>query len=150
MKARQSRLFRVDYLVVLFAASFLLVNLLFSERRTLVVTTTTTNEEKQEVPPCPTISDLDATSTKETPQRTVISSQYDTEKPLEIAWLMSFPNSGTSYTTRLIRRASLTSSASNYGKENLSGDSVPVFADQPTGPYWVDPLEQLVSKACSV
>lgn len=63
-------------------------------------------------------------------------------KTLQIAWLMSFPNSGTSYTTKLIRHVSQTHTASNYGNENrgATGESVPLFADQPTGPFWCDPL----------
>lgn len=60
---------------------------------------------------------------------------------LQIAWLMSFPNSGTSYTIKTIRHIAMTGTASNYGHENKadSGDSIPVFADQPSGPYWTDP-----------
>jgi len=60
---------------------------------------------------------------------------------LKIAFLMSFPNSGTSYTTRLVRHLTETNTASNYGNENRGpdGESMPVFADQPTGPYWSDP-----------
>lgn len=63
------------------------------------------------------------------------------EDGLKIAWLMSFPNSGTSYTSRLIRHVSLTNTGSNYGVENLGVNhtSVPIFADQPTGPFYVDP-----------
>lgn len=60
---------------------------------------------------------------------------------LQIAWLMSFPNSGTSYTSRLIRHISETRTASNYGNENKKavGPSRPVFLDQPAGPFWLDP-----------
>lgn len=57
---------------------------------------------------------------------------------LQIAWLMSFPNSGTSYTSKLIRHVSLTRTASNYGNEERGavGLSVAVFSDQPTGPFY--------------
>jgi hypothetical protein len=69
------------------------------------------------------------------------SSLY-TGKPqsLQIAWLMSFPNSGTSYTSKLIRHVSLTRTASNYGNEERAaiGLSRAVFDDQPTGPFWQD------------
>jgi hypothetical protein len=60
---------------------------------------------------------------------------------LEIALLMSFPNSGTSYTIKMIRHASLTYTASNYAHENKNktGPSLPVFHDQPNGPFWLDP-----------
>jgi hypothetical protein len=59
---------------------------------------------------------------------------------LQIAWLMSFPNSGTSYTSKLIRHVSLTRTASNYGNEERAavGLSQAVFDDQPTGPFWQD------------
>lgn len=68
----------------------------------------------------------------------VLSNHPDDEQDLEIAFLMSFPNSGTSYTTKLIRHVSLTHTASNYGHENhpTTGESLPVFVDQPTGPFW--------------
>lgn len=60
---------------------------------------------------------------------------------LQIALLMSYPNSGTSYTIKLIRHVSLTYTASNYAHENKdkTGPSLPVFRDQPNGPYWLDP-----------
>jgi hypothetical protein len=70
------------------------------------------------------------------------SSVYTTDKPpsLQIAWLMSFPNSGTSYTSKLIRHASQTRTASNYGNEErvAVGLSRAIFDDQPTGPFWQD------------
>lgn len=61
---------------------------------------------------------------------------------LRIAWLLSFPNSGTSYTSRLVRDTSQTMSASNYADETPTGETgfkEPVFLDQPTGPFWVIP-----------
>jgi hypothetical protein len=60
---------------------------------------------------------------------------------LKIAWLMSFPNSGTSYTGRLVRHVTLTNGGSNYGVENLgvNNTSIPIFADQESGPFYVDP-----------
>jgi hypothetical protein len=50
------------------------------------------------------------------------------------------PNSGTSYTSKLIRHVSLTRTASNYGNEERAavGLSRAVFDDQPTGPFWQD------------
>jgi hypothetical protein len=70
------------------------------------------------------------------------TSSSDTGKPpsLQIAWLMSFPNSGTSYTQKMIRHVTLTRTASNYGNEakGAKGASPTVFADQPTGPFWQD------------
>lgn len=59
---------------------------------------------------------------------------------LRIIWLMSFPNSGTSYTIRLIRGLSMQFSASNYGEEYGANipDSVPVIRNQTSGPFWMD------------
>jgi len=61
---------------------------------------------------------------------------------LKIAWLMSFPNSGTSFTSRLVRDATKTDSASNYADETPSGEAglrLPVYEDQPDGPFWIKP-----------
>ena len=66
---------------------------------------------------------------------------------LQLAWLMSFPNSGTTYTSHFIRKVTGTRTATNYaelrldrrvleGLENV--ESVPVFDSQPTGPFWND------------
>lgn len=54
----------------------------------------------------------------------------------------SFPNSGTSFTSLLIRQASNATTATNYGMEsNLGADgrSVPVYDWSPEGPYWLHP-----------
>lgn len=61
---------------------------------------------------------------------------------LKIVWLMSFPNSGTSFTSRLVRDATMTDSASNYADETPSGENglrMPVYDDQPNGPFWIKP-----------
>ena len=61
---------------------------------------------------------------------------------LGIVWLMSFPNSGTSFTIKHIRHLGMTQSATNYGHENTqlsSGEAIPVYEDQPGGPFWMDP-----------
>lgn len=62
----------------------------------------------------------------------------------KLVWLMSFPNSGTSYTLREMERLSNYSMASNYGKRERSE---PVYADIPHGPRcrgvsdsWTRPL----------
>jgi hypothetical protein len=44
----------------------------------------------------------------------------DNNEDQRIAWLMSFPNSGTSYTSYLIRTVTLTNTASNYGHESVT------------------------------
>ena len=59
-----------------------------------------------------------------------------------IAWLMSFPNSGTSYTGQLVKHLSLARTATNYGEQNADPDtenSVPIHTDRPEGPFYVDP-----------
>jgi len=60
----------------------------------------------------------------------------------KIAWLMSFPNSGTSFTSLLVRHASNATTASNYGMEcnpGADGKSVPVYEWSEEGPYWLHP-----------
>lgn len=63
---------------------------------------------------------------------------------VKVAWLMSFPNSGTSFTSAMIRHRSQMVSASNYGVEVLdaNGNSIPVYASPPgkpqMGPFWTD------------
>jgi len=62
----------------------------------------------------------------------------------QLAWLMTFPNAGNSFTSRLVRDATLTDSASNYADETPSGQNglrLPVFDDQPEGPFWIKPEE---------
>jgi len=51
---------------------------------------------------------------------------------------MSFPNSGTSFTSKLVRHVTEYSTATNYGEESDS-DSEPVFPESNTGPFWIDP-----------
>lgn len=66
--------------------------------------------------------------------------------PPSLCWLMSFPNSGTSFTSRLVRQTTGTNTASNYGKENRNegedGTSVAVFPDSLSGPFYTDPLNK--------
>ena len=58
----------------------------------------------------------------------------------KLVWLMTFPNSGTSYTCKLIRHATGLSTATTYGSEYVdeTGNSVPIVANSTTGPYLVD------------
>lgn len=58
------------------------------------------------------------------------------DEGLGIAWLMSFPNSGTSFTSKLIRHVTALSTATNYGEEAGGGSSI-FGSDQP--PFWLDP-----------
>lgn len=61
----------------------------------------------------------------------------------KIALIMSYPNSGTSYTSKLVRRASGTTTATNYGMEGLISTtdhkSVPIYEYSIDGPYWLHP-----------
>ncbi|KAL9188749.1 hypothetical protein ACHAXT_007127 [Thalassiosira profunda] len=50
---------------------------------------------------------------------------------------MSFPNSGTSYTSELVRTATRQKTASNYRTED-AGATVAVFRDSPSGPFWTE------------
>lgn len=60
-----------------------------------------------------------------------------------IAWLASFPNSGTSFTMTLVARATNTTFATNYGIEANYGSketpSLPIYARHLEGPYMPDP-----------
>jgi hypothetical protein len=49
--------------------------------------------------------------------------------PEGVAWLMSFLNSGTSYTIEAVRELTNTTVATNYGKEIKNEESVPAFPD---------------------
>jgi hypothetical protein len=77
--------------------------------------------------------------------RQQVRRQNSPPEGLQIAWLMSFPNSGTSYTSRLVRDATKTFSGSNYADETTSGTERGVkrviFDDQPSGPFWIQPEE---------
>mmetsp|Transcript_21567 Transcript_21567/g.43579 ORF Transcript_21567/g.43579 Transcript_21567/m.43579 type:complete len:424 (-) Transcript_21567:154-1425(-) len=60
-----------------------------------------------------------------------------------VAWIMSFPNSGTSYTMQLVQRASNRTGGSNYGKEcdidPEDGKNFPIYDDSPSGPFLSQP-----------
>lgn len=76
-------------------------------------------------------------------QRTDIAREPKKSNSLQIAWLMTFPNSGTSYTSHLVKSVSQTQIASNYASMRASRisnatSSVPVFEDQLSGPFWGD------------
>ena len=56
-----------------------------------------------------------------------------------IAWLMSFPNSGTSFTMTMVSRSTNKSFATNYGNEVIAPDetdSHSIYPRRPEGPYW--------------
>lgn len=56
----------------------------------------------------------------------------------KLVWLMSYPNSGTSYTMTMVARASNRATASNYGKEvtEPGSYSTPLYPGHWNGPYY--------------
>ena len=85
-------------------------------------------------------NNLTSSSSSATATASVATANNNNHHPHGIAWLMSFPNSGTSYTIRLVRDVSQTRTASNYADETpvgAQGVKEAVYADQPTGPFWI-------------
>lgn len=63
-----------------------------------------------------------------------------TKNALGVAWLMSFPNSGTSYTGALVRNTTSIVTATNYGTANtMNKKSTPLFNFSTNGPFLTDP-----------
>jgi Sulfotransferase domain len=66
---------------------------------------------------------------------------------LHVAWLMTYPNSGTTYTMRNIQQYTITTTATNYGKEQSSyKPSIPVHPDWVDGPFLRYPTRRKPSK----
>lgn len=66
---------------------------------------------------------------------------------LEVAWLMSFPNSGTTYTNHLIQGYTNTTTATNYGHEqDTKKESISIFPDSIDGPFFRYPSWSLPPK----
>ena len=60
----------------------------------------------------------------------------------KVCWLLSYPNSGTSFTMKLVGRASNMTVATNYGVEcdfDGEGENLPVHSNSPNGPYILHP-----------
>ena len=53
-----------------------------------------------------------------------------------IAWLMSFPNSGTSYTKHLVDVVSGYNTASNYDDDSSPGAKTPIWDELSNGPFY--------------
>mmetsp|Transcript_38692 Transcript_38692/g.116226 ORF Transcript_38692/g.116226 Transcript_38692/m.116226 type:complete len:390 (-) Transcript_38692:211-1380(-) len=68
-----------------------------------------------------------------------MSADEDSDAPWpRVAWLMSFPNSGTSYTLRLTQWSSNITAASNYGDEcdvDKDGVNIPLYKKSVVGPH---------------
>lgn len=70
-------------------------------------------------------------------QPTILSNNTSKDPP-GLAWLASYPNSGTSYTLEIIRKVSDLATATNYGKEStdyLLEKSVPFHPSFVNGPF---------------
>lgn len=69
----------------------------------------------------------------------------------KVVWLMSFPNSGNSFTTQMVRMHTNHFTATNYGEEHIgeeSNTSVPIYHDPlyANGPY----LSESITKARNI
>lgn len=70
----------------------------------------------------------------------------------EVAWLMSFPNSGTTYTNHLLQGYTNTTTATNYGQEqDTKKESISIFPDSMDGPFlrypsWSLPHRYILTK----
>ena len=71
---------------------------------------------------------------------------------LPLSWLLSFPNSGTSYTITMVKKVTGRNTASNYGSESRGQDGmgVSVFAQNGTAaagpPFWINPTSRTLSR----
>ena len=65
------------------------------------------------------------------------SSEHPLPTKPEVAWLMSYPNSGTSYTLRVVHEASRFATASNYGHnvDEVTGMPIPLYDSVEQGPF---------------
>jgi hypothetical protein len=75
------------------------------------------------------------------------------QQPPRIVWLLSFPNSGTTYTLRYIQGRTQTTTATNYGASEQVGynTSIPVDSNVPEGPFfrhphWPVPKHSILTK----
>mmetsp|Transcript_18069 Transcript_18069/g.27942 ORF Transcript_18069/g.27942 Transcript_18069/m.27942 type:complete len:393 (+) Transcript_18069:58-1236(+) len=73
-------------------------------------------------------------SPKNNDKKGIITNRTSFTSLTKIAWLMSFPNSGTSYTLRMVRSLSKKPIGTNYKKE---GTAEPVYDDSPNGPFFL-------------
>jgi hypothetical protein len=77
---------------------------------------------------------------------------YRDRKLPEVAWLMSFPNSGTTYTNHLIQDYTNTTTATNYGHEQSTKEtSISVLPNSTDGPFfryptWTIPPAYILTK----
>jgi hypothetical protein len=70
------------------------------------------------------------------------SSSGGGDRALSPVWLATFPNSGTSYTLTMVKRASDRAVATHYaaGSKHVNGTAISVYPDRPyEGPFWDGP-----------
>lgn len=80
---------------------------------------------------------------------TMVDPNPENRKSPKICWLLSYPNSGTSFTMHLVGHASNRTVATNYGLEcgfDEEGELVPLYNDSPDGPYLIHPGKDLPDK----
>jgi hypothetical protein len=120
-----------------------------------IVTTDTSIGKTIENDSAKTVSDkidADKKYDEQNEKENVLNHNQQGKKLLEIAWLMSFPNSGTTYTNHLIQDYTNTTTATNYGQEqDTKKESVSVFPDSIDGPFfrypsWSLPPRYLLTK----
>ena len=63
--------------------------------------------------------------------------------PWHVVWLMSFPNSGTTYTLKFVQTSTNTTTATNYGaiEQDCCETTIPVDPSYTDGPYWRHPFK---------
>jgi hypothetical protein len=98
-------------------------------------------ESSQEMPSRPELQtfDIPAARFDTAHTKTQFILEPSNEFTPKIAWLMSFPNSGTSFTMTLVARASNKAFATNYGDEVTAKDEVDtlsIYPRRPEGPFW--------------
>lgn len=81
-----------------------------------------------------------------------IDEPHSIENRPEVAWLMTYPNSGTTYTLKLIQQYTNTTTATNYGNEHsVHNKSIPVHPELANGPFlrftdWKLPSRYILTK----
>lgn len=84
--------------------------------------------------------------------KTVVPDDLSDQESPEVAWLMTYPNSGTTYTLKLIQEYTNTTTATNYGNEqSVHGTNVPVHPWMEQGPFiryptWNKPSRYILTK----
>ena len=79
----------------------------------------------------------DARANDEGPREFILKPKHEFRPA--IVWLMSFPNSGTSYTMTMVARSTGKAFATNYCDEVMAPDdeeSLSIYPRRPEGPYW--------------